>query len=397
MLTAAEATKALYEESLKVIQRIKETGFSPDGIKRNSKRYRISESARLIGRSEDTIRAAEGQGRLPEPDKASNGRRLGYTLQQLNAMRDHFGTRPSRQQGDEPLILAISSLKGGVGKTTTAVHLSQHLALQGYRVLLVDSDPQASATALFGYVPEEDIDNYSDTLYGYFHGNVDSLDHVVRRTYWDGLDLIPSNLYLFKSEVEEAGIRNAETYSQLRDGLEEIKDNYDVIIIDPPPSLGILSLNVISAADALIVPVPAQYPDLASASSYLKILYQTLESIEQSKTLTSREHKFLKVLITRFDMGPPQNNTSQAYLAEVYRNLFGSNLINAAFSQTRQIEDAFSIQRSIFEMDNELLGGSRNSYKRALTIVDAFCSEITLEIRKTWPSHKDQLLKNGLL
>jgi len=397
MVDAAQTTKDLYNRSLEVMSKIKEDGFSPDGVKRNTKRYSISEAARLVGRSVSTIRESEGSDRLPGPERGLNGRRLGFTLQQLNAMRDEFGTRPYRTDKEDPVILAVSSLKGGVGKTTTAVHLAQYMALQGYRVLLTDADPQASATALFGYIPERDIDDIHDTLYGFLRGHTDSLKSTIRKTYWDGLDLIPSNLYLFKAEVEEEGVRNAETYSQLRDGLDDIKDQYDIIIIDPPPSLGILSLNVISASDALIIPIPAQYPDLASSSSYLKILYQTLESIKQNSMLTAREHKFLKVLITRYVPGPPQNKTTQAHYAQIYEYLYGGYLLKSQFRQTSVVEDAFSLQRTIFEMDNKLLGGSKSSYKRAMNIVESVCSEVELEIRKTWASHGDKLLKDGLI
>jgi len=395
--SASQTTKSLFKKSQNAIAKIQSDGFSPDGVKRNTRLYSINEATELLDLSDSAIRKAEKEGRLPTPEKGANGRRLGFTLSELHHLRTVFGKTVQRQENEDPVILAVSILKGGVGKTTTAVHLAQHLTLQGYRVLLVDSDPQASTSALLGYIPEKDINDLNGTLYSYYSGRTDSLSSVIRKTYWDGLDLIPANLYLFQSEIEESDLESADTYSQLRDGLNDIKHNYDVIIIDPPPSLGILSLNVICAADALIVPIPAQYPDLASANSYFKILYQTLESLEQSNAVADRDYKFVKILITRFSRGAERAHTTQAHFAELYECVYGSHLLKSIFHHSTQIEDSFSIQRSLFEMDPKLLGGYPASFKKARTVVEAVCAEIEMEIRKTWPSHCEQLTKDGLL
>src|SRR3546814_587919 len=119
-------------------------------------------------------------------------------------MRGTFGTRPWRAPSDPVSILAVQNFKGGVGKSTTAVHLAQNLAIRGYRVLLIDCDSQASATTLFGYVPDLDLSE-DETLYPYLReGERGTLEYAIKKTHFDGLDLIPANLRLFQSEYELA-------------------------------------------------------------------------------------------------------------------------------------------------------------------------------------------------
>ena len=111
------------------------------------RRYRLTEAAQLAGRSVDAVRRAEAAGDLPAPALRPSGQRLGYTLADVNAMREHFGTRPHRAPDDAPVILAVQNFKGGVGKSTIAAHAAQYFAERGYRVLIVDTDSQASTTA----------------------------------------------------------------------------------------------------------------------------------------------------------------------------------------------------------------------------------------------------------
>ena len=117
-----------------------------------------------MGRTPAAIRDAEKDGRLPEPPRTETNRRVGYTLAQVNDMRGVFGTRPWRKPEDPCAVIAVQNFKGGVGKSTLSVHLAQYLAIQGYRVALIDCDSQASSTTLFGYVPDLDLTE-DQTLY----------------------------------------------------------------------------------------------------------------------------------------------------------------------------------------------------------------------------------------
>ena len=151
--------RAIESASYTVIDRLREAVFSAGGKKTLNRRFSISEAAEMVGRSTTSIRQAEKVGRLPEPVKGEKGRRRGYTLEAINQMRGVFGTRPWRDPtSDEAVVIAIQNFKGGVGKSTLTAHLAQYLGLQGYRVCVLDCDPQGSTTSLFGVNPDYDLD-----------------------------------------------------------------------------------------------------------------------------------------------------------------------------------------------------------------------------------------------
>ena len=244
-----------------VIQRLRERVFAPGSQKSLDLSFNVRTAAEMVGRTEKAIRDAEADGRLPEPDKdPATGRRTGYSLADVNRMREVFGTLPHRAPSDPALVLAIQNFKGGVGKSTVVVHLAQYLALKGYRVCVIDCDSQASTTSVFGLNPDVDVDEDEDTLYPFFqHGGPDSLHYALRATYWPGIAMIPANLGLYDAEYEFAARMVQEqsfVLDKLRAGVESISDQFDVILLDPPPALGMISLSVLRAANALVIPAP---------------------------------------------------------------------------------------------------------------------------------------------
>ena len=246
-----------------VIERLRDRVFAPGGTKELALRFGVKKAAEMTGRSEKAIREAEADGRLPAPDRdPATRRRTGYTLAEVNEMRRVFATLPHRADHEDALVLAVQSFKGGVGKTALTCHLAQYLALKGYRVAVIDCDSQASATALFGLNPDHDVDEEEGTLYPFFrHGGPVSLDYALRPTYWPGIQLIPANLGLYDAEYEFAArlVRESgQVLDRLRTGIDTIRDQFDVILMDPPPALGMISLSVLRAADALLDPGAAQ-------------------------------------------------------------------------------------------------------------------------------------------
>jgi chromosome partitioning protein len=147
----------LFRRSQDVLSALRDDVFAPEGVKTLRKTWTISDTADLVGRSQQSIRLAEKEGKLPSPQRSESGRRRGYTLEAINMMRDAFGTRPWRAPSDEPVIMSFSNFKGGVGKSSFACHTAQYFAIRGYRVLLVDLDSQASTTTVFGFNPDLQI------------------------------------------------------------------------------------------------------------------------------------------------------------------------------------------------------------------------------------------------
>jgi len=149
-------------------------------------------------------------------------------------------------------VIAILNQKGGCGKTTTAVNLSTALALKGKNVLLVDIDPQGNATTSFGIEKNE----LNSTIYTVLTGK-DPLKDAIVQTGIEGVDLVPSNISLSGAEIELSG--EIGFHSILKENIEDIKDYFDYIFIDVPPSLGLLTINSLVASDSVIIPIQAEF------------------------------------------------------------------------------------------------------------------------------------------
>ncbi len=149
-------------------------------------------------------------------------------------------------------IISLANQKGGVGKTTTAINLAASLAVLEKKVLLIDADPQANSTSGLGF----DVNNVKTSIYDCM---IDEkpLSDVLVKTPLEGLDLIPSNIDLVGAEIEMLNMPNRE--KMLRMALDKIKDEYDVILIDCSPSLGLLVVNALTASDSVIIPVQTEY------------------------------------------------------------------------------------------------------------------------------------------
>lgn len=353
--------------------------------------FSIGEAAALVGRTPAAIRDAEKDGRLPPPPRTETNRRVGYTLAQVNDMRGVFGTRPWRAPDDPCAVIAVQNFKGGVGKSTLSVHLAQYLAIQGYRVALIDCDSQGSATTLFGYVPDLDLTE-EDTLYPFLrHDDMRSLDYALRETHFDGLKLIPANLRLFQSEYELAA-RMARGGGRLLDrlaqGIASIADQFDVVILDPPPALGAISLSVLRAANALIVPAPPTVMDFASTAAFLAMLDETLEELA-SRDLAP-ELNFLRVVASKVD----ENKSMQKELLALMRQVFGLAMIRTPMKDSAEIDNVTARLMTVYEVDNPMT--SKAVRDRCLTYLNGVNEEILVDVRATWPSHAARLRKEGL-
>jgi chromosome partitioning protein len=387
MGTGLDRINKLLEHTEGLRRAFRHFNFSPDNIKRDERRYSLKEAQELVGRSYQAIRDAEMDGRLTPPEIGPNGRRLGFSLSQINRMRDIFGTRLHRGEKDDPIILAIQNFKGGVSKSTVACHLAQYLAKQGYSVLIIDCDSQASTTTTFGYIPDDDIDE-NETLLPFFREEAETLAPYVRKTYWDSLDLIPANLMLYQAEYELASKPSAGTFTLLREGIETIQDKYDVIILDPAPALGMISLNVIYAANALLIPMPPAMYDFSSTISFLTMLKNSMESLE--KHLGPIEYKFVKILISRFD----ENKSAQQALVDLANDQFEGSVLAAKLRDSAEISSAGNRQRTVYELNSPIT--SSKVHNRCLNILDSVNKEVELLIRRSWASHAKALREAGL-
>lgn len=384
----------LSDRASTVIERLRERIYAPGISKSLDLRFNVRKAAEMVGRSDKLIRDAEADGRLPAPEKdPDTGRRSGYSLAQVNTMRNVFGTLPHRNPDDPAMVLAIQNFKGGVGKSTMVCHLAQFLALKGYRVCVIDCDSQASTTSMFGLNPDVDVDEDDDTLYPFFrHGGPSSLHYALRATYWPGIALIPANLGLYDAEYEFAA-RMARDSSfvldRLRSGIDSIKDNFDVILMDPPPALGMLSLSVLRAANALVIPAPPNNIDFGSTAHFLKMMGATLE--ELARAGGTRDYAFVKILATKMNDG----KSAHVAIKRMMDAVFPMDMMSAVLKDSAEIDNAAANLSTVYEMTGP--GTRTETHKRCRAYLDAVNSEIELLIRKTWPSHHSALRKEGLL
>lgn len=386
-----DAIREIETRSYQVIERLRENVFAPDKIKSLKVRFSISQAAKMIGRTPTAIREAEKAGRLALPEKNEKGRRMGYSLEQVNAMRHEFGTLPWRDPStDEVITLAIQNFKGGVGKSTVTAHTAQYLALQGYRVCVIDCDPQGSTTSLFGINPDYDLEE-DDILSPYLLGERSDLKYALRDTYWDQLKIIPSNLSLYTVEYQLAARlpSNPLMLDRLRMGIETIKDDFDIVIIDPPPALGMIPLSVLRAANALVVPVRPATIDFGSTAHFFTMLVEALESLGRHGL--KAHYKFMKVLANDMDEG----KSAHTEITKMMQHVYGTHMLNTVMKDSAEIDNAGGRLMTVFELEGPMT--SRTTHMRAKAYLNGINSEIELLMRKTWPSHREALRKEGLI
>lgn len=385
--------RKVMDKSKEIISRLREHVFQPNTDKRLKRRFSITEAAEMVGRTATAIREAEKSGRLPAPTLDEKKRRVGYSLEDINRMRDEFGTRPWRSPTDEPITIAIQNFKGGVGKSTITCHIAQYLALAGYRVCVIDCDSQASTTTVFGLNPDLDLDHRGkDTIFSYLvHGGQPSLDYALRDTYWDGIKLIPANLALYNAEYELASKVNGnpDIFNRLRYGIDTIKDRFDVILIDPPPALGMISLSVLRAANALLIPVPPATVDFSSTAHFFSMLYESLDLLNDYGIQTS--YKFLKVLASKVN----DNKSAHIEISKMMKSVYAENMLEAQIKDSAEIDNANARLMTVYELEKPQ--SSRDTYNRCLAYLNAVNREVELLIRKTWPSHHNALRQEGLI
>ena len=230
-------------------------------------------------------------------------------------------------------VIALVNQKGGVGKTTTAVNLASFLARSGKKILLVDLDPQANASSGLGIELGDDDGHIYHAMM-----EPEKSSTIIKPTAVDGLHAFPSHRDLAGASVELVGLENREY--RLREAINAVKSMYDFIIIDCPPSLGLLTINGLVAADHIIIPVQAEYYALEG-------LGQLLHTIDLIQNHLHPELSILGAVITMFDQ---RNKLSQSVMQELY-GYFPNRIFRSIIPRNIRLAEAPSYGQSIADYD----------------------------------------------
>ncbi len=377
---ARELSARLHEHRLKLY---------PPEARKTLRTFSSTEAAKLIGVNDGYLRHLSIEGKGPMPETGSRGRRA-YTAEALQGLREFLETSgkgdrrylPRRGTAEHLQVITVVNFKGGSGKTTTAAHLAQHLALRGYRVLAVDLDPQASLSALHGFQPEFDVSE-NETLYGAVRYDEQRrpLKDIIQRTYFRNLDLVPGNLELMEFEhdtarVLGAGDRDGLFFTRMDDALASVADDYDVVVVDCPPQLGFLTISALSAATAVLVTVHPQMLDVMSMCQFLLMTSDLLGVVANAGG--RMDYDWMRYLVTRYEPGDGPQNQMVSFM----RAMFGDHVLNYPMLKSTAISDAGITKQTLYEVSREQF--TRATYDRAIESLDNVNGEIEQLINAAW-------------
>ena len=246
-------------------------------------------------------------------------------------------------------IISIANQKGGVGKSTTAINLSACLGEKGKKVLLIDSDPQGNTTTGLG----QEKNQIENTIYDIYIGN-ESIQQCIIKNIYENLDLIPANVNFSAAEIELIGIDNKEFI--LRNELDYIKNDYDFIIIDCPPSLSLLTVNAMAASDTVIVPIQCEYYALEGLS-------QLIHTVNLVKDRLNANLDLEGVVFTMYDS---RTNLSQQVVDNVKENM-PDNIFEVIIPRSIRLAEAPSYGQPITVYDAKSTGAE--SYRKLAELV----------------------------
>jgi len=317
---------------------------------------------------------------LPAGHLNSTGSRREFSLADARVWVKAYRLDSLRPKDKRAVTISIGNFKGGVSKTTTTMTLAQGLSLRGHNVLVIDTDPQGSLTTLFGVLPDTDVDE-SKTIASLASGDESSIRPAIQSTYWDGIDLVAAAPALYSAEfmlpARQMKDPHFEFWNVLNLGLESVRDDYDVIIIDTPPSLSYLTINAFMASDGLIIPLPPNALDFASSAQFWSLFSDLSSNLVESAGL-SKTFDFIHVLLARVDATDAASSVVRTWIAATY----AEKLLPVEIPKTSVTSSSSAEFGTVYDISK--YDGNLKTYKRARDAYDRFADLAEESVQRSW-------------
>jgi chromosome partitioning protein len=348
--------------------------------------WRISDVSKLLGVVPQTIRRAEEQLGIQVARK--NDRRVGYSLLQIHDIRDHLGLSPRRPPHGQMAVIGVLSGKGGCSKTTFSVNLAQKLVIEGYRVLVIDADPQASATTIIQGLNPDMVYDSDNTIAPFMMGRKSSFTDEIQKTDMPGLSILPCCQMASIMDLEGAGglsdnrEQMYQSFWRLKNELKNIR-GYDCVVIDTPPTVTYGNLRCLIASNILIHPIAPAITDLSSASGYENTLYDFLESLESDinpepgisngNTLDIYSRKYV---ISRYN----KNLRAHVDFARLIRSVYPT--YNQSLDELAEVSNTLNNTSTLYESSTAV--NSLSTRRKALDVMDSLFDEVISDIKRVY-------------
>lgn len=364
----------------RVLGKVRASLLAPDNAK-HAPSFTTAQVAGLCKMEPRQIDYRARKGTLPPGILNASGTRREFPLPDVRKWTRELRPEYMRPQGAEAITVATANFKGGVTKTTTAMTLAQGLSIRGHKVLAIDCDPQGSLTTLFGILSDAEVEP-DQTILPLCLGEQDSLEYAIRKTYWDGIDLVPATSAMFSAEFAlPARQRNEiskgfQFWNVLHYGIEKARQEYDVIVIDTPPALSYVTVNAMMAADGLVMPLPPNSLDFASSVQFWGLFH------DLGKELTTRgrskEFAFIDVLLTKVDPNLVASEVVRGWISAAY----GDSVLPIVIPKTATADSASAEFGSIYDMRPG--SAHKSTIKRAVDAYEQLVDTLENQIVGAW-------------
>ena len=314
------------------------------------------------------------------PVGSIQGNRREWSMAQAQQWARDLRSTHLRPPNAAGVTITVANFKGGVAKTTSAVTLAQGLSMRGHKVLLLDLDPQGSATTLFGVLPDAEVEA-EHTAMLLFAGDEETLRYAVRQTYWPNIDLVCAAPLLYGAEfilpARQSKDPGFEFWRVLDRGLDAIREDYDVIVIDTPPSLSYVTINALMAADGVLMPLPPSALDFASSAQFWDLFSDLCNQLIRSRGKT-KSFEFIDVLLSRVEASDAASSVVRQWVLEGY----GDKVLPIEIPKTAVAATASAEFGTVYDLPR----GSVNSktFSRARDAYDRMCELIEQQIEAVW-------------